>query len=186
MDFKVAGTRDGVTALQMDNKAGGITRDILVQALEQAKRGRLQILDIMDAVISSPREELSQYAPRIYTMNIDPDKIRDVIGPAVRPSGISSKKPGHIYSSNGAIKRLSETNRRRISVSLIGKHQNVWMCQFNARSYGYCASMRCLYPVNVQVVVCHNAHPTGATPTVLSARFISSNTSAMRACNMPW
>ena len=81
MDFKVAGTRDGVTALQMDNKAGGITRDILVQALEQAKRGRLQILDIMDAVISSPREELSQYAPRIYTMNIDPDKIRDVIGP---------------------------------------------------------------------------------------------------------
>jgi len=81
MDFKVAGTRDGVTALQMDNKAGGITRDILVQALEQAKRGRLQILDIMDAVIASPREELSQYAPRIYTMNIDPDKIRDVIGP---------------------------------------------------------------------------------------------------------
>jgi polyribonucleotide nucleotidyltransferase len=81
MDFKVAGTRDGVTALQMDNKAGGITREILVQALDQAKRGRLQILDIMKKAIDRPRDELSQYAPRIYTMNIDPDKIRDVIGP---------------------------------------------------------------------------------------------------------
>ena len=81
MDFKVAGTCDGVTALQMDNKAGGITREILVQALGQAKRGRLQILEIMDSVIERPRDELSQYAPRIYTMNIDPEKIRDVIGP---------------------------------------------------------------------------------------------------------
>lgn len=81
MDFKVAGTRDGVTALQMDNKAGGITREILVQALDQAKRGRLQILDIMEKAIGRPRGELSQYAPRIYTMNIDSDKIRDVIGP---------------------------------------------------------------------------------------------------------
>jgi len=81
MDFKVAGTRDGVTALQMDNKAGGITREILVQALDQAKRGRLQILDIMEKAIDRPRDELSQYAPRIYTMNIDSDKIRDVIGP---------------------------------------------------------------------------------------------------------
>jgi len=81
MDFKVAGTRDGVTALQMDNKAGGITRDVLVKALSQAKTGRMRILDVMDAVISKPREDLSLTAPKIMTLNIDPDKIRDVIGP---------------------------------------------------------------------------------------------------------
>jgi polyribonucleotide nucleotidyltransferase len=81
MDFKVAGTRDGVTALQMDNKAGGITREILTQALEQAKNGRMQILDIMDAAIPAPRVDLSPTAPKIITINIDPEKIRDVIGP---------------------------------------------------------------------------------------------------------
>ena len=81
MDFKVAGTRDGVTALQMDNKAGGITREILTQALEQAKRGRLFILDKMDEAISEPRGELSSLAPRIYTLKIDQEKIRDIIGP---------------------------------------------------------------------------------------------------------
>lgn len=81
MDFKVAGTRDGVTALQMDNKAGGITREILQRALSQAREGRMKILDIMDSVIGSPREQISPNAPRIMTMSIDPDKIRDVIGP---------------------------------------------------------------------------------------------------------
>ena len=80
MDFKVAGTRDGVTALQMDNKAGGITREILTKALAQAKKGRYQILDIMDSVISEPRPELAPTAPKIITFNIDPEKIRDVIG----------------------------------------------------------------------------------------------------------
>lgn len=80
MDFKVAGTRDGVTALQMDNKAGGITRDILTQALAQAKKGRFEILDIMDSVISKPRPDLAPTAPKIVTFNIDPEKIRDVIG----------------------------------------------------------------------------------------------------------
>ena len=80
MDFKVAGTRDGVTALQMDNKAGGITREILTQALAQAKKGRYQILDIMDSVISEPRPELAPTATKIVTFNIDPEKIRDVIG----------------------------------------------------------------------------------------------------------
>lgn len=80
MDFKVAGTRDGVTALQMDNKAGGITREILTQALAQAEKGRYQILDIMDSVISEPRPELAPTAPKIVTFNIDPEKIRDVIG----------------------------------------------------------------------------------------------------------
>jgi polyribonucleotide nucleotidyltransferase len=81
MDFKVTGTRSGVTALQMDNKAGGITREILSNALEQAKRGRLFILDKMKEAIKEPREEVSSYAPRVYTINIDTDKIRDIIGP---------------------------------------------------------------------------------------------------------
>ena len=80
MDFKVAGTRDGVTALQMDNKAGGITRQILTDALTQAKRGRFQILDIMDGTIAAPRPDLAPTAPKIVTFNIDPEKIRDVIG----------------------------------------------------------------------------------------------------------
>ena len=80
MDFKVTGTRDGVTALQMDNKAGGITREILTEALEQARKGRYQILDIMDKTISEPRSELAATAPKIVTFNIDPEKIRDVIG----------------------------------------------------------------------------------------------------------
>lgn len=79
MDFKVAGTRDGVTALQMDNKAGGITREILSTALNQARQARMQILDVMEACVPAPRE-LSPYAPRIYTMKIDVEKIRDVIG----------------------------------------------------------------------------------------------------------
>ena len=80
MDFKVAGTRDGVTALQMDNKAGGINREILTKALAQAKAGRMQILDIMDGAISAPRADLAESAPKITTFNIDPEKIRDVIG----------------------------------------------------------------------------------------------------------
>ena len=80
MDFKVAGTRMGVTALQMDNKAGGITRSILEQALAQAKEARMHILDEMEKTISSPAP-LSANAPRIFTTMIDPEKIRDVIGP---------------------------------------------------------------------------------------------------------
>lgn len=80
MDFKVAGTRQGVTALQMDNKAGGITREILESALNQARKARMEILDKMEAAAPSPRE-LSPHAPRIMTFNIDPEKIRDVIGP---------------------------------------------------------------------------------------------------------
>ena len=80
MDFKVAGTRDGVTALQMDNKAGGITREILEQALSQARTARMQILDAMEAAIPAPAE-LSPNAPRRFMTTIDPEKIRDVIGP---------------------------------------------------------------------------------------------------------
>ena len=81
MDFKVAGTREGITALQMDIKISGLSREVLEQALEQARRGRLQLLDTMAAAIAAPRPEISVYAPRIITMHIHPDKIRDVIGP---------------------------------------------------------------------------------------------------------
>jgi len=80
MDFKVAGTADGVTALQMDIKIQGITRDIMAQALQQAQTGRLHILGEMNKVLQSPRIDMSEYAPRMITMRIDPDRIRDVIG----------------------------------------------------------------------------------------------------------
>ncbi|HEY5938220.1 MAG TPA: polyribonucleotide nucleotidyltransferase [Kofleriaceae bacterium] len=81
MDFKVTGTRRGICALQMDIKVDGLTRQILESALEQAKRGRIHILDKMDAAISAPRDEVSIFAPRIVTMVIKPDKVRDIIGP---------------------------------------------------------------------------------------------------------
>ena len=81
MDFKVAGTKNGITALQMDIKVTGITKNIFEEALAQAHNARLEILDNMLACIPSPREQLSPYAPKIAMMNIDPDKIKDVIGP---------------------------------------------------------------------------------------------------------
>jgi polyribonucleotide nucleotidyltransferase len=80
MDFKVAGTEEGVTALQMDIKIQGITREIMNTALDQAREARLHILGEMGKVISAPREQMSEWAPTIMTMKIDPDKIRDVIG----------------------------------------------------------------------------------------------------------
>ncbi len=81
MDFKVTGTADGITALQMDIKIDGINAMILQEALEQAKKGRIHILDVMSKAISEPREDISPFAPRIITLMISPDKIRDVIGP---------------------------------------------------------------------------------------------------------
>ena len=81
MDFKVAGTRSGVTALQMDIKITGVTREIMEQALAQARAGRLHILDVMESSIAAPRGEMSRYAPRLYTLIIAKEKIRDVIGP---------------------------------------------------------------------------------------------------------
>ena len=80
MDFKVAGTRDGITAIQMDIKIKGINREILTRALEQARKGRMFILDEMDKTLREPHAELSPYAPRIITFKINPDKIREVIG----------------------------------------------------------------------------------------------------------
>lgn len=82
MDFKVAGTAKGVTALQMDIKIDGLSREILEEALTQAKKGRMQILDSMLATIQEPKAELSEFAPKILTMTINPNKIRDVIGPS--------------------------------------------------------------------------------------------------------
>ena len=80
MDFKVAGTREGICALQMDIKIKGVTKEILAEALAQAKKARMQILDVMADVIKEPRKELSEYAPKIETFTINPEKIKDVIG----------------------------------------------------------------------------------------------------------
>jgi polyribonucleotide nucleotidyltransferase len=81
MDFKVAGTKDGITALQMDIKIAGLTSELMAEALEQARRARLFILEKMAETLPAPREEISSFAPRIFTIQIPPDKIRDVIGP---------------------------------------------------------------------------------------------------------
>jgi polyribonucleotide nucleotidyltransferase len=81
MDFKVTGAESGVTAIQMDVKVAGINREILQSALEQARQGRIHILRKMKEAIAAPREQLSPYAPRVVTIQINPEKIRDVIGP---------------------------------------------------------------------------------------------------------
>ncbi len=81
MDFKIAGTRDGITAMQMDTKTNGLTWDIVEQTFKQAKEARITILEAMSVVLAAPRPDLSPYAPRIVTIRINPDKIRDVIGP---------------------------------------------------------------------------------------------------------
>lgn len=80
MDFKVAGTKDGITALQMDIKIKGVTKSILEEALKQAKKARLEILDVMSKAIDKPRPEVSKYAPKLETFMVNPDKIRDIIG----------------------------------------------------------------------------------------------------------
>lgn len=80
MDFKVAGTRNGIVAMEMDIKIKGVSREILSEALIQAKKARMQILDVMESVIAEPRKELSKYAPKIETIMINPEKIKDVIG----------------------------------------------------------------------------------------------------------
>lgn len=80
MDFKVAGTKDGITALQMDMKISGINKEVLEEALADAHKARLKILDVIRSAIDKPREDLSKYAPRIFSIDIDPEKVRDVIG----------------------------------------------------------------------------------------------------------
>jgi polyribonucleotide nucleotidyltransferase len=81
MDFKIAGTRTGITAIQLDTKTKGLSMQIVKETLEKGRTARMQILDVMDAAITAPRQELSKYAPRIISLQINPDKIRDVIGP---------------------------------------------------------------------------------------------------------
>ena len=80
MDFKVAGTRDGITALQMDMKIDGITREVLEESLNDAHNARMRILDVIESAIDKPRSDISDYAPRLFTIDIDPEKVRDVIG----------------------------------------------------------------------------------------------------------
>jgi polyribonucleotide nucleotidyltransferase len=81
MDFKVAGTNSGITAIQMDNKVGGVTREVMRQALHQARDARLFVLSVMEKALETPRTEVSMYAPRIVTIHVKPDKIREIIGP---------------------------------------------------------------------------------------------------------
>lgn len=109
MDFKVAGTADGVTALQMDIKIKGITREIMDVALSQAKKGRLHILERMNAVISKPRLEMSEFAPRIITLKIHPDKIRDVIGKGGTTIRAITEQTGAVIdiSDDGTVKIAS-------------------------------------------------------------------------------
>jgi polyribonucleotide nucleotidyltransferase len=112
MDFKVAGTRQGITALQMDIKVGGVTIAMMREALEQARRGRMQILDIMDSCLAEPRPAISQYAPRLFMVTIPVDKIRDLIGPGGKKIRSITEATGakidvmedgkvHIFAVNG-------------------------------------------------------------------------------------
>ena len=124
MDFKVAGTEEGVNALQMDIKIDGITREIMEQALAQARRGRLHILGEMNKVISHTREEMSEYAPRMVTFKINPDKIRDVIGKGgATIRSITEETGATIYLSDdgtvkifSADKSASDEARKRIEL----------------------------------------------------------------------
>ncbi len=122
MDFKVAGTQLGVTALQMDIKISGITREIMGVALAQARAGRLHILQEMNAVLDRPRTEMSEYAPRIITIKIDPEKIRDVIGKGGTTIRAITEQTGAVIdiSDDGTVKIASVDNaagqeaRRRV------------------------------------------------------------------------
>ncbi|MDH5359657.1 MAG: polyribonucleotide nucleotidyltransferase, partial [Gammaproteobacteria bacterium] len=112
MDFKVAGTTNGITALQMDIKIDGITREIMDKALEQAKEGRLTILESMNAVISSGRTDMSDFAPRYVTIKINPDKIRDVIGKGGATIRSITEETGAVIdlSDDGTVKIASSDN----------------------------------------------------------------------------
>ena len=113
MDFKVAGTREGITALQMDMKISGITKEVLEESLANAKEARMQILDVIEKAIDKPRSDISDYAPRLFTIDIDPEKVRDVIGSGgktinkiIDQTGVSieTEDDGHITvaSTDGA------------------------------------------------------------------------------------
>lgn len=134
MDFKVAGTSKGITALQMDIKIDGLSKTILEEALEQAKIGRMQILESMLATISDPREKLSKYAPKIVVIKINPDKIRDVIGPGgkqinkiIDETGvkIDTEQDGTIYIASAdeeMIARAKEIIENIVRVAQVGEY----------------------------------------------------------------
>ncbi|WP_391121383.1 polyribonucleotide nucleotidyltransferase [Psychrobacillus sp. L3] len=134
MDFKVAGTSKGITALQMDIKIDGLSRTILEEALEQAKIGRMQILESMLATIGEPREKLSKYAPKIVVIKINPDKIRDVIGPGgkqinkiIDETGvkIDTEQDGTIYIASAdeeMIARAKEIIENIVRVAVVGEY----------------------------------------------------------------
>jgi polyribonucleotide nucleotidyltransferase len=133
MDFKVAGTRAGITAMQMDIKVGGISVALMRQALEQARRARLQILDIMDQTISTPREKISSFAPRLYMLQIPTDKIRDLIGPGGKKIRAIIEATGvkidvmddgkvHVFANNGTAADQALQMIREVTASAeIGK-----------------------------------------------------------------
>ncbi len=133
MDFKVAGTREGITALQMDLKLGGVTREVMDVALDQARAGRLHILGLMEEAIAKPRTDLSAFAPRLFTIQISKDKIRDIIGPGgktirsiVEETGcdIEVENDGRVVIAspdNEAAKRAIKMIERLTEVPEIGK-----------------------------------------------------------------
>ena len=115
MDFKVTGTRAGICALQMDIKVDGLTRKILEEALDQAKRGRLHILDNMDAAIATARDELSPQAPRIVTVQVKPDKVRDIIGPGGKTIRALAEQTGaQIDISDSGLVSISSANAKSL------------------------------------------------------------------------
>ncbi len=115
MDFKVTGTTRGVCALQMDIKVDGLTRQILEEALEQARRGRLHILEKMCAVLPAPRDELSVNAPRIITVQVKPDKIRDIIGPGGKTIRALVEQTGaHIDVSDAGVVSIASSDLRSL------------------------------------------------------------------------
>src|SRR5450432_351250 len=115
MDFKVAGTDQGVTAVQMDMKIDGLTRKILEEALEQAKRGRIHIIEKMDAAMSAPRDEVSIYAPRIVTVQVKPDKVRDIIGPGGKTiRAIQEQTGAQIDINDNGVVSIASSNAKAI------------------------------------------------------------------------
>ena len=111
MDFKVTGTRDGITALQMDIKIKELSKDIMEKALEQAKAGRLHILGKMLEAIDQPREDISQYAPKILTIKINPDKIRDIIGPGGKVvRAIQAETNTRVEIDDSGLVKIAATN----------------------------------------------------------------------------
>ena len=119
MDFKVAGTENGITALQMDIKVTGIDRDIIERALSQAKEGRLHILEVMKEEISTSREGLSSYAPRFVTHKIPVDKIRDVIGPGGKViKNITEKTGAKINVNDDGIVSVVSTDHQAVDEAL--------------------------------------------------------------------